>query len=67
MAELKRCPFCGHKVAITNGVLGKLTMIVCTDYKNCGATISFDNPYANLIGETAVIKLFNTRAKEVRK
>ena len=47
MQEIKNCPFCGHKAYITNGVMGKLTMFVCGDYKNCGATVSFDNPLAN--------------------
>lgn len=64
MQEIKNCPFCGHKAYITNGVMGKLTMFVCGDYRNCGATVSFDNPLANHKPEMTHIFWNNRSNKE---
>lgn len=57
--ELKSCPFCGSRVGETNGFMG-FRMFVCTNYKGCGATVSFDCDYANEKPERAV-ELFNRR------
>ena len=45
--EIKNCPPFGGKAYITNGLMGNITMFVCGNYRNCGATVSFDNPLAN--------------------
>lgn len=62
--QLKPCPFCGHKANTTYGAMGKITMIVCGNYRNCGATVSFDCGFANLQGESGSIKLWNQRVNE---
>lgn len=59
--ELKRCPFCGSKVGVTDGVMGKIRMYCCMNFKGCGATISFDNPLANRMPASAD-NFFNNRA-----
>lgn len=55
------CPFCGHKANTTYGAMGKITMIICGNYRGCGATVSFDCGYANIGGEANSIKLWNRR------
>ena len=59
--EVKNCPFCGQKATMTVGITG-LKAIVCTDYRNCGAYVTFDNPLANRNSE-ATILFWNRRAK----
>lgn len=51
-SELKPCPFCGGKASETVGITG-LTAIVCTNYKSCGAYVTFDNPIANFNSDFA--------------
>ena len=45
--ELKRCPFCGSTVMKSENIMGGLVMYQCRNWKECGATVSFDNPIAN--------------------
>lgn len=59
--KLKPCPFCGSKVRIAEGIRG-LLFFACTNYKNCGAMISFDNDMCNRFPKTAVMK-YNKRAE----
>ena len=58
--KLKPCPFCGGKVKEAEGI-GGLLFFACTNYKNCGAMISFDSPICNRFPKSAVIK-YNKRA-----
>lgn len=59
------CPFCGHEAHTTYGAMGNITLIMCGNYRNCGATVSFDNKFANQNGEAASIRLWNQRTKAV--
>jgi len=57
--ELKRCPFCGGKVAEAEGI-GGLLFFSCMNFKDCGAIISFDQALANKHPDIAR-KMFNRR------
>lgn len=60
--ELKPCPFCGGKASETIGITG-LRAIVCTNYKSCGAFVTFDNPIANMNADYAPV-YWNKRGKK---
>ena len=60
--RLKPCPFCGGKVREAVGING-LKFFCCTDYKNCGAVISFDQKLANHKPEMSRM-FYNHRAKQ---
>lgn len=57
--ELKRCPFCGAEVTFMN-LITPIKMFYCQNYRDCGAVVSFDNPYANR-WDKAKIKAWNSR------
>lgn len=61
MSEIKCCPFCGHRAAVTNGIMDRMTFIICTNYVTCGATVSFDCSLANNSNEDTVVRLWNKR------
>lgn len=65
--QIKNCPFCGSEAAATQGILNKVTMIICKNYKSCGATVSFDCSAANSQGEAASIQRWNRRANSADK
>lgn len=56
---LNTCPFCGAKVHEAEGIAG-LLFFTCTNYKDCGAIVSFDNKRCNMNPKLAR-DLFNKR------
>ena len=67
--KLKPCPFCGSEVGMTDGVYGQITMVVCKNYRRCGATVSFDvteNPsrYYGNNKDAEIAHLWNRRNGE---
>lgn len=61
--SIKRCPFCGSRVEVTNGILRlPILMFKCMN-KKCGAVVSFDNGTANNDPITA-LDFWNARAGE---
>ena len=54
MTELKPCPFCGSKIAVTRGLLNAPFYFFKCRNEKCGATVSFDNMTANLDPPKAV-------------
>ena len=62
MADLKACPFCGHKFEYMTLVTG-MKMFYCMNTQKCGAVVSFDNPACNMANnDNARIKAWNRRA-----
>lgn len=62
MAEIKNCPFCGEKVELMN-LFTPIRMFYCTNYRECGAVVSFDNHLCNReAGDRHKIKCWNRRA-----
>jgi len=59
---LKNCPFCGAKVHEAEGIAG-LLFFACTNYKDCGAMVSFNNELCNKRPQLARDR-FNTRKGE---
>lgn len=61
--SIKRCPFCGSEVQVSNGILRlPILMFKCTNEK-CGAVVSFDNETANKDCIKA-LDFWNARAEE---
>lgn len=60
MPGIKNCPFCGGKVELMS-LMTSMKMFYCTDYKNCGAVVSFDNPSCNYGGDRKKIEAWNRR------
>jgi len=60
--ELKRCPFCGAEVTYMS-LATPMKMFYCQNYRNCGAIVSFDNPYANRF-EKARLAAWNRRVND---
>lgn len=42
MNEIKKCPFCGSRVDFISLFTG-MKMFYCSNYKECGAVVSFNN------------------------
>lgn len=64
MMELKPCPFCGGRVTLMN-LVTPIKMFYCTNYKDCGAVVSFDNDVCNLeAGDRHKIRAWNRREAE---
>lgn len=65
MNELKPCPFCGGKVELMN-LYTPIPMFYCTNFRECGAIVSFDNDICNReLGDKHKIRRFNRRVNEV--
>lgn len=60
--KLKKCPFCGGPVEFMS-LRVPINMFYCKNYKECGAIVSFDNPYANRF-DAAKIEAWNRRASD---
>ena len=60
--KIKNCPFCGGPVDFMS-LRSPIKMFYCKDYKNCGAIVSFDNPYANKF-DTAKVVAWNRRTAD---
>lgn len=58
--ELKPCPFCGAKVSYMN-IVTPIKMFYCTNYKECGAVVSFDNAACNTPADAPKIRAWNRR------
>lgn len=60
--EIKTCPFCGSEVALMR-LDTPIDMFYCTNYKECGAVVSFDNDLCNReAGNRHKIRCWNRRA-----
>lgn len=59
--ELKSCPFCGSRVQLMN-LMTPLKMFYCTNYKDCGAVVSFDCRPCNA-SDKAKIDAWNRRER----
>ena len=50
-----RCPFCGSEVEMSHGTLNlPIVLFTCTNFKNCGAVVSFDNPMTECFPNMAI-------------
>lgn len=61
-SKCKPCPFCGapaHEIETAVGI----PMIACSNYKGCGALVSFNNPACDEHGVSPV-EFFNRRADD---
>ena len=64
MADIRPCPFCGGKVELIN-LFTPMRMFYCTNYKECGAVISFNNEICDReAGDKHKIRYFNRRASD---
>lgn len=63
--NIKRCPFCGSEVSFMN-LMTPMKMFYCTNYKECGAVVSFNNVACDLGGDAPKIKAWNRRAGNER-
>ena len=60
--ELKPCPFCGSKVELMN-LATPIRMFYCTNFKGCGAVVSFNNDICDReAGDKHKIRAWNRRA-----
>ena len=65
MPEIKPCPFCGSKVELMN-LITPVKMFYCTNFKDCGAIVSFNNDICDReAGDRHKIRFFNRRAELV--
>ena len=61
MTKCKPCPFCGARADEIESITG-LSMIACSNYKGCGAIVSFNNKDCDERGVSPVV-YFNRRAE----
>lgn len=59
------CPFCGARADEIESISG-LPMVVCRNYKGCGAIVSFNNDACDKRGVSPV-EYFNRRAEQEGK
>lgn len=61
MTRCKPCPFCGARADEIESITG-MGLIACSNYKGCGAIVSFNNKDCDERGVSPVV-YFNRRAE----
>lgn len=62
VTKCKPCPFCGARANEIETMAGT-TMIACSNYRGCGALVSFNNAGCDERGASPV-EYFNRRANQ---
>lgn len=62
VTKCKPCPFCGARADVIESITG-MDLIACSNYKGCGAIVSFNNKDCDERGVSPAV-YFNKRAKE---